>query len=447
VIRPFSEGVRVKLVDITRRIVQNLLGQGETSHPTTATTKALVASLARAFVNTSNDCVSGPRPSNTQCFNIVERLSDTNRDAGAIKMGGIPIRGHGYDMSLLLGGLISRHVLRHVEPACGLDIFVDAFITELRRQDAAFGRVYVSTFQQAGPVVQGIVAAVHIETLNMLASSDVLPKRLAKTYGEPCNVVEAAFVCYLMSGPAKELSPQAIQAHACSQLPPELVCVGLELEDADCPPNIFHTYVLTCFFRLLEASKRDSTHAVRPYCNALNLSFLVTYHKEIIPEMCRFMTSPEVRDTAGEVFRARPEVLQMLVEALYTATPHFVSLHLYSPRSFQYCGYALHLWAELLGDLHFELLRTGQIWHGHDFAIEALRMLVTSLPECAEYMGNVITDLRTTRDGIPRWNPLRAAFMGALSRARAARDLLAPPELSEPEPYRKRLRGRQPSRK
>jgi hypothetical protein len=419
--------------------MEGLRYQRQTPQATTATTKTLVASLARAFVNTSNDCVSGPRPSDTQCFNILERLSDTNRDAGAIMMGGIPMPGHGYDMSLLLGGLISRHVLRRVEPACGLDIFVDAFIMELRRQHP-FGRVYTSLNQPASLVVQGIVAAVHIETLNMLASSDVLPKRLAKTYGEPCNVVEAAFVCYLMSGPAKELSPQAIQAHACSQLPPEPAvasCDGHRLEDADCPPSIFHTYVLTCFFRLLEAS-RSNNGGQRPFCNAFNLPFLVTYHKDIIPDMCRFMTSPEVRDTAGDVLRARPEVLQMLVEALFTAQHKVAMLQFYTPQSFEYCGYALHLWAELLSDLHFELVRIGRIWHGQDFAIQALKTFVTNLPECAEYMSNVIADLRSTRDGIPRWNPLRAAFMGTLVRAQAARKLLAPRK-----PDRKRNRKTQ----
>jgi hypothetical protein len=396
-------------ISFTKRLVDGLrqLPAGpRTESILSETTKERLASLARAFVVSTNE----------RAVPIAGRMQ-TN--AGGIETGG-RTRPSGYrDACLLFGGVICQHLLGGVHPharAHALTIFRDSFVQHLRNQlDVPAAGTHPDQF-----VVQGIVAGVHMDALDMFAAPDI-PRHLGVTFGEPCNLVEAAFVCYMMAGPSQKGSPKWFHQQALEIPEPE------PEPDAAAEPETFCIYVVKCFIRVMEALVNSGGQ-----CVAYQKPFMHLYYKDVVPGMCRYINSAPVKDITRRIVQADRRLCQLLTETMFL-TPTI-------REGIEHCGLSLGLWAEMLDDLHMVVPGTGELLRGEVVAMSAIQECVWTYPPCAEFMANISAHLQQVHEGRRMWSVFRAAWLGAIPRARA-HVVLARAE-REPSPPRSEKRSR-----
>lgn len=376
-------------------IIQSSLTYLPSSSVFDESTKTFVAALARAVLNV--DTSPG----------IADRV--LRREEGILSGGRTSTNKR--DMCLMLGGVICRTVMGNV-PAEMRDLFAQTLRSTLfadpspPAEEAWFTNTsYPRPAHRPAPeeankayaqVVQGVIAALHIETMQGSSVPDDF-SAMIRAFGQECvsreagpaNVVHAALVCYLMAGPADADAPITFLTPGPG--PGSLEIVGSMSWYG--PPNF--TCVLRSFTKVMEAVSD------RGGCTAYSFPPLSTYYKDIVPSMCFFIPS----DAA---LHEDPTVCQLLVETLARSQLR---------PNIEQCLAALGRWAEALNDLEDAV--TGS--RGQQVAIDLALQCAARYPACADIAHHVCDHLRLVQHGRRRWSVLRAAWVGAVAKGQAAR--------------------------
>jgi hypothetical protein len=303
------------------------------------------------------------------------------------------------DLCLYLGGLMCRAALDAM-PQTHENIFCDAIIEHLRTG-------ITRDFQIQG-VVQGYIAGVHVENLHLFRPHHI-PALIALRHGpNPVTIVEAAFVCYAMSGLPLRNAPSFMpRSPRLSHFAFHEEQVAMSAEQK----QTFHRYVLNCFTMLLEAFQ---TPLESRNTGALQM---FGYYKDVPTMMCEYILGDEVKNTTMTVITKDAMLAQYMVNALGTLAIAPFALRPSGVERVKWFGIAFSQWRMLLDGLSFADPFTNVLYSGQAAVIHVLELCVRKHPPLIEKVDTVIADLQEVADGHARWSALRVAWLGARHRA------------------------------